>query len=282
MARALHITFAARAVVARGYAFVVHPETYADADVALDELFNLPTPPEPLVLRVTATGGDAAERARVEGDWLCDAARGEPRRIPGPVWLHSPQATAWAKTRPWLEAWETCPDARWMLAAAASVGVDRRFVVRAACACARTVLDRIPAGEERPRRAIETAEAWTRGEATLDEVRQAANAAYIASDNAAFAAATNVAYVSSSSYAAVADAYNAAEFAASYADAPASAHDSSAHAATYASRAAYYASASDSGVVTDTRALTLARLAELVRGEIATWVVLRAATGRAR
>ncbi len=217
MTKPLRITLAARAVVARGYDFSPRAGSFADADVVRDEIASLPPPPEPLVLRVTATGGDAAERARVEGDWLCDATLGEPHRIPAPMWTYSEEATAWAKKRRWLHAWETCEDARWMLHAAAKVGVDPRLVVRAACACARTTLDRVPAGEERPRRAIEAAEAWTRGEATLDQVRQAANASY---------------------------------------------------------------AAADASVVSRRRAL--ADMAKLVRREIATWAVLRAAIERAR
>jgi hypothetical protein len=45
-------------------------------------------------------------------------------------------------------------------------GVDRSLVVLAACDCARTWLRHVPPGEDRPRLAIETAEAWCRGETT--------------------------------------------------------------------------------------------------------------------
>ncbi len=252
MARRLKITMTARAVIARGFAFSPREGSFADADVALDELLSLSAPPEPLVLRVTATGGNAVERARVEGDWLCDAMFDAPRRIPAPVWSYTGEASAWTKRRPWLEAWETCPDARWMLHAAASVGVDRRLVVRAACACARTALDRIPTWEERPRRAIETAEAWTRGEATLDAVQQAAVASYGSYTAAATAA-------SDAAYAAVGDA---------------------AYAAAVAAYAAFYAASAAAASIA-ARQRVLARLADLVRGEIATWTVLRAAVQRA-
>ncbi len=249
--KALRITLSARAVIARGFAFSPRAGSFADADVALDELLSLPPPPEPLVLRVTATGGDAVERARVQGDWLCDATLGEPRRIPAPVWSYTEEATAWAKARPWLEAWETCEDARWMLHAAVTVGVDRRLVVRAACACARTVLDQIPESEERPRRAIEIAEAWARGEATRDAVREAAAVVY--SDPA-------------SAYAA----YAAADAAAAT---TATTDDASAYAA-YAAANASYAATNDSYTWQD----ALARLTEIVRREIATSAVLRAAS----
>ena len=52
--------------------------------------------------------------------------------------------------------------------------LDRKLLVRAACACARTALQYVKPGEERPRKAIETTEAWTRDEATLVQVRAAA------------------------------------------------------------------------------------------------------------
>ncbi len=252
----LKITMAARAVVAKGYEFSLRPGSFADADVALDEILSLPPPPEPLVLRVTATGGDAAERELVEGDWLCDGTRAEPRRIPAPVWTYSEDATAWAKARPWLEAWETCEDARWMLHAAAKVGVDRRLVVRAACACARTVLDRIPVGEERPRRAIEAAEAWTRGEATADAVQQGSDDAFAATADATTVASTEATASSASAAYTVTAA-------------------SSASAAGFASYAAdEAASAARAG---SQRALS--RLANRVRREIPTLWVLRAACG---
>jgi hypothetical protein len=40
------------------------------------------------------------------------------------------------------------------------------------------VLKYVPKGEDRPRIAIETAEAWTRGETTLKQVESAAHDAY--------------------------------------------------------------------------------------------------------
>lgn len=97
--------------------------------------------------------------------------------------------------------WAECENASWMLWLAARLGVDRKTIVRVACSVAREALKYVPAyvpaGEDRPRICIETTERWTRGEATIDEVRQAkysarsdayAAAAY-AADAAAFAAA---------------------------------------------------------------------------------------------
>ena len=117
-------------------------------------------------------------------------------------------------------AWETCERPDWMIWFARRRSVERRMLVRIACDCARTALRFVPEGEDRPRLAIETAERWTRNEATIDEVRAAAYAAADAADAAADAAA----------YAAYAAAY-AADAAADAADAAAYAADAAADAA---------------------------------------------------
>ena len=56
---------------------------------------------------------------------------------------------------------------------------SRKKVVLAACQCARLALKYVKSGEERPLKAIEITEAWTRGEGniTLSDVREAADAA---------------------------------------------------------------------------------------------------------
>jgi hypothetical protein len=102
----------------------------------------------------------------------------------------------WVEARPDStldELWDECPRGDWMLWIAARAGCDQRSVVHAACDCAESVLAYIPAGEERPRRAIEVARRWARGEATLDDVRAAGidanNAAHIDSDTDAAATA---------------------------------------------------------------------------------------------
>ncbi len=102
--------------------------------------------------------------------------------------------------------WDACKDAQLLLQVYAYAG-DRPGLVRAACACARTALK----GEDRPRIAIETAEAWTRGEATLDQVRKAAaDAAYAAdADYAAADYAASAAYTAHTAHAAAAAAYAA-------------------------------------------------------------------------
>jgi hypothetical protein len=55
---------------------------------------------------------------------------------------------------------------------------DVAGTVRVACACARLTLHQVPASEPRPRRAVELAEAWARGEATEAAVLDAAYDAY--------------------------------------------------------------------------------------------------------
>jgi hypothetical protein len=97
-----------------------------------------------------------------------------------------------------------------MLWLAAKVKIDHKQIVLAACDCAETALRHVPEGEDRPRKAIKTARAWARGEATLDEVR---TAAYADADADADAAAAAAAYAA----AAAAYAADAAAAAAAYA-----------------------------------------------------------------
>ena len=99
------------------------------------------------------------------------------------------------------------------------------MIVEAACSCARLVLQYIKPGEQvRPLTCIETAEAWARGEATIDQVREARNTAYAYADAAsdgtvyaAAAAASSAAYDAASAYAYAADAAVYAADAAVYA-----------------------------------------------------------------
>lgn len=107
-------------------------------------------------------------------------------------------------------AWDTCERSDWLLWYASRRGVDRNLVVLAACACARTAIPYAPAGDDRPRIAIETTEAWTRGDATLADVRAAA---YAAASSAAYAsaAASSAAAAYAASSASAAAAYAAAQ-----------------------------------------------------------------------
>ena len=105
------------------------------------------------------------------------------------------------------DAWERCERGDWLLWISAELGVDRRTIVLAACACARTALQYVPPGEDRPRLAIEMVEAWCRGEATIEDVRTSSRAAYAAADADADAAD---AYADARAAAAAAAAYAAA------------------------------------------------------------------------
>lgn len=108
------------------------------------------------------------------------------------------EAREWlASKKDMRRAWRACPRADWLLWLAVRASVDRKIVVMTACAVARTALRFVPAGEDRPRLAIETTEAWCRGEATIGQVRAAAlriPASAAADASAASAAAAAAAY----------------------------------------------------------------------------------------
>jgi hypothetical protein len=131
------------------------------------------------------------------------------------------EAVEFARGKSLAEAWEKCERADWMLwLLGKQIGKkgwpDRKMLVLLACLCAETSLKFIPTGEERPRKAIETARAWCEGKATLEEIRaaaaaaDAAYAAYAAAAYAAYAAAAYAAYAAAAAaYAADAAAYAA-------------------------------------------------------------------------
>ena len=178
----MQIRFSAREVVAAGRSFVPWGEVMSDADVALDEISTLRPTSEPLVLRVEAEGGAAGDASRVWGDWLCEADGSPPRRLPTPEWSYSEDAAFWGRAHTWTDAWEECEDARWMLHAASAVGVDRRPLVLAACACSRLAISRVPSWEPRPLRALEATEAWVRdvgSRATASRAAREAEAAWV-------------------------------------------------------------------------------------------------------
>ena len=120
------------------------------------------------------------------------------------------------------EVWSTCKRGDWLLwLVAQMIGKEgwptHQQVVLAACACAETALKYVPAGEKRPAEAIRVAREWCEDRATLDEVRDAAHAAYAvaAYADAAYADAAYAAYAAAyAAYAvaayAVADAAHAA------------------------------------------------------------------------
>lgn len=110
-----------------------------------------------------------------------------------------PESVKWAESygSAWTTALAACPERGWLFWLYAELEIrgflSREPLVRAACQCARAALHRVSAGEERPLRAIETAEAWCRGEATLDKVSEARDAAF-AAVCAATGAATDAAF----------------------------------------------------------------------------------------
>src|SRR3989304_5262120 len=109
-------------------------------------------------------------------------------------------ALAWARTQPSAAvAWRDCTRGDWMLWLVGQLSgppesASRKALVLTACACARLALPHVPASEERPRIAIETAEQWAGGRngGMLENVKRAAAyaayAAYAAADAAASAA----------------------------------------------------------------------------------------------
>ena len=106
------------------------------------------------------------------------------------------EATEWvtAQTGDAQQIWNLCQRPDWMLWFAGRQSIDRKILVLIAAACARTSLKFVPPGEDRPRLAIETAEAWARGEITMEQVQNAAYAAARAAYAAAAADAASAAY----------------------------------------------------------------------------------------
>jgi len=128
-------------------------------------------------------------------------------------------AVEWAKQFKSLqEAWDNCERGDWMLWLLGKQSGDpysksRKKLVLTACKCARLSLKHVPKGENRPLRAIQTAEKWARGDrdVSLQDVRSAADAAdavYAAGYAAGYAAyAADAADAADAAYAA--DAYAA-------------------------------------------------------------------------
>ena len=95
-----------------------------------------------------------------------------------------------------------------MLWTAQKAGVDKRTLTLAKALCAKTVIHLMK--DKRSRHAVAVAEAYGRGEATEDELRAAATAAYAAAyaDAAAIAAYAAAAVVYTYAYAAADAAYD--------------------------------------------------------------------------
>jgi hypothetical protein len=103
------------------------------------------------------------------------------------------EAVDWCQDYEGLEAaWLACERADWMLWLIGKTikdGDAQKPLVLVACECARLALPYVPEGEDRPLKAIETAEAWARGDssATIGMIETAAGAA---AETAAWAAET--------------------------------------------------------------------------------------------
>lgn len=173
---------AAREVIAVGEPFVQRRGEFSDAGVAIDELMSLRAAQEPLVLRVNAVGGTRAQREMVGGDrsdWLCDSDGSEPMRLPRPRWdFGGTAALVWSSGREWIDAWESCHLAEWLLTGASRGGMAgpigyRRAVVLGACACADLLLVELP-GEYHLRSplvaCVEEARRWCAGRAARHPV----------------------------------------------------------------------------------------------------------------
>jgi len=117
----------------------------------------------------------------------------------------------------YARAWHHHQNGEQLLQIFADLDIGRSLVVRAACDCARTALRYVPKGEDRPRIAIETAEAWCEGRASIGQVSAAGSAAAddarganAAHAGAAAAAAAHAAHADVAAYAAANAAYYAA------------------------------------------------------------------------
>jgi len=94
-------------------------------------------------------------------------------------------AVNWVGRKSLTVAWRTCQRADWMLWLVGRV-CEQRVSMLCACECARTALRYVPAGEDRPRLAIEAAERWAADPTEINGA--AADAAARAAGDAAGAA----------------------------------------------------------------------------------------------
>lgn len=74
------------------------------------------------------------------------------------------------------EAYNACPRSDWLMWLHCRAGVDRKIVTNVACACVRAALARVASVDARI--VIETVEAWTRDEASIEDVRAAKKSVY--------------------------------------------------------------------------------------------------------
>ena len=129
------------------------------------------------------------------------------------------EAVGWVADRDLPTAWAECERGDWMLWLVGRMQgkkgwPNRQTIVLVACDCAELVLpiyEKRHPNDDRVRKCIAVTRQWASGEASIDDVRAARNAAADAADAAAYAAA----------YAAADAAADAAAYAAAYAAADA-------------------------------------------------------------
>ena len=75
-------------------------------------------------------------------------------------WAEARPLRMGARGRTCRDLWDAAPKGGWLLDYAAAAGAPRPALVHAAAACARPALRFVREGEDRPRLAVEAAEAW--------------------------------------------------------------------------------------------------------------------------
>jgi hypothetical protein len=187
---------------------------------------------------------------------------------------------AWARNYDSLDkAWDACERPEHLLWLCGRMAdkpgwPTRKDIVLAACDCAEQVLHLVKPGEDRPRKAIEAARTWVRGEIGIDEVRAYAAAAADADAAACADAAYAAACVIAAADAASASAYaaSAAADAAACVIAAADAASASAYAASAAADAAacVIAAADAAAASADAKARTKmqAKLCGIIRNRL--------------
>ena len=126
------------------------------------------------------------------------------------------EAVEWVDNKYLDQAWSECERADWMFWLAGRANIGHKTIVACACDIAETTLKYVPEGEPRPAEAIRVTSAWLKGEASIEEVGEAANAVYVADAYAAdaYAYAASAATVTATASAAYASASANAAYAA--------------------------------------------------------------------
>ena len=118
------------------------------------------------------SGRDCVPSLRAAGfDSMADWAEARPLRMGG-------------RGRTCRDIWDAAPQGSWLLVYAEKARAPQPALVRAAVACVRPALRFVPEGEDRPRLAVEAAEAWADEPTERNRrwARQAADAANVAWD----------------------------------------------------------------------------------------------------